>query len=132
MRKNLTKYPIITLSLAVTFGFIFSSISLCSLMILNCDIEEVTCCVETSEESNTCAKQSENDYCCKITEAPKQSADTVPSSYEINKKQNTFLTNYSFANLSYVDDIKSSSDRMSIFHSPPKQDIYLLNSNFRI
>jgi len=126
MRKSYTKYPFRVFSFAVRIGYTLSTFSLCSLMIINCDTEEVSCSTKACEETTQTCSDTENECCCKITEAPKQPAEIITPSYDISKKHISYAIHYynieSFDNANHkLAIIKNFS-----FHSPPgKRYLYL-------
>ena len=132
MRKSYTRYPFRVFSLILVAGFILSNFSLCSLIIINCETEEVSCCTTTCEASAPTANENQDGCCCKITEAPKQPAEIIPVAFDLSKKNISNSIHYYNS-----DSFDNANHKLAIFknfsfHSPPEKDICILNSNFRI
>ena len=132
MRKSYTKYPFRVFSLTLIAGFILSNFSLCSLIIINCETEEVSCYTTTCEETTQTCSDTENECCCIITEAPKQPAEIIPTAFDLSKKNISYSIHYY-----NIESFDNANHKLAIFknfsfHSPPEKDICILNSNFRI
>jgi len=132
MRKSLIQYPFRVFTFIVIIVYTLSTFSLCSLMIVNCETEEVSCSTTACEETIQTCSDTEDKCCCIITEAPKQPAEIIPSASDISKKNISYSIHYY-----NIESFNSANHKLAIFknfsfHSPPEKDICILNSNFRI
>lgn len=132
MTKSFHKYSIKFFTLILLSSFILSNVSLCYVLIVNCRSEKATtscCCKESTENSSQTINKK---CCCEVKESPKQPIESPSGLNETFQKSFTFHSkNFSDADF-IINKPEFTNFRVISFHSPPKENIYILNSNFRI
>jgi hypothetical protein len=132
MHKRLLKYSLKLLTLITLFGFVLSSTGLCGLYMANCKVEmSRSCCGKDPYSQNSAAIKLEKKCCCEISEAVPRTAVITLSLNEIHQKNSTCLLN-SFNYIFDKHEFSTIGPKPDSFHSPPREDIYIINSNFRI
>ena len=133
MQKSFLKYYFKAITLILLVSFVLSNVSLCYSLVENCRSEMMSrscCSKKTSDASGTVNFNKK--CCCQIKESINQPFEATQSLTETSQKYPVhFSKNYSDA---YIINSKSVTlnIRVMSFHSPPKEDIHILNSNLRI
>ncbi len=133
MLKTFSKYcfRIFTI-LLLLISFLITNVSICAIVITNCETEKSSYCCKVFSDIDSVSIKIEKGCCCEIKEAANQPAEIPLTISEINQKISTPVLNKHLYHLtSLSDNTKFFFSTLSI-HSPPKEQIYLLNSNFRI
>lgn len=127
MPTSFLTYRIKIFTLVLLGSFILPNVSLCYALIENCKSENVTasCCCEVPDDNDT-------NCCCEITDRPQLPLETPKSLNEIFQKSFT-LHSKIFSDAGFIINKHCFINNLvASFHSPPKEDIYIINSNFRI
>jgi len=133
MKKSFTKYCLKIISLILLLSFLYTNSSLCELLVNNCNTENASCCCKPDNNTNITKESIQKSCCCEIKEMTKQPAENNFYTADNSLKNLTLNAGFSSA-LVIIDhscDFKRCIQILSL-HSPPKEDIHILNSNFRI
>ena len=132
MQDYFKKYCFRILSPALIVIFLITNVSICRMLVTDCMSEETSCCCKEFSDKNPAPVMIEKSCCCEIKEATSQPAE-ITLVFSESKHQIPLYA----SNLHPARDIDLSSQikfnvTASSFHSPPRENIYILNSNFRI
>lgn len=114
-------------------SFVYTNLSLCELLISNCNSAMNTCCCKTSEKNNEPKTKIEKKCCCEVKESTSQPAE-VSLYFLITGLKNLNLQTIFSGTYAVIDNSDKCISFLKVlsFHSPPKEDLHILNSNFRI
>jgi hypothetical protein len=92
-----------------------------------------SCCCKDSEKTNKSRESIQKKCCCEIKEMTAKRSENVLFNGNTGLKNLSLCINHCiiFAVIVNSDKFDNSLKVLS-FHSPPKKDILILNSNFRI
>ncbi|MEO8664307.1 MAG: hypothetical protein ABI462_02330 [Ignavibacteria bacterium] len=113
-------------------SFLLSNVSVCAIMINKCGSGMPKCCNKKFADDSSYPEKMGRSCCCEIRESSRQPAEITLTVNEGNQKISDYALN---TNPNYYFGITENvkyNTRVLSTHSPPEQDIYLLNSNFRI
>ncbi|HMS34983.1 MAG TPA: hypothetical protein PKC91_12955 [Ignavibacteria bacterium] len=133
MKKSISKYSLKLISMALLMSFLYTNLSLCEILITKCNSNFSSCCCKPSEKSNESKTTIEKKCCCELKEMTNQPAEN--NLYVINTGLKNFSINTVFSNDIIFNDLSckiTSFTKVHSAHSPPKKDLLILNSNFRI
>ncbi len=133
MKKRFTKYCFKILSLILLISFLYTNSSLCELLVNNCNSGNSSCCCKDGDKNVKPKESIQKSCCCEVKEMTNQpdeinlfTADNSLKNLNLNPGiSNTFIINDNSSD--FIRCIKILS-----LHSPPKENIHILNSNFRI
>ncbi len=130
MQKRSIKYSLKFLSLILLISFIYTSLPLCEIASAECQMEKSSCC-QSEENNDSSGAKLDKKCCCNLKETNSQKPDAVLNFNEIQQKDLSAPLNIYFDNFGLTYNMLFNV-RILSFHSPPTEDIYILNSNFRI
>lgn len=129
MSKFFKYYPR-SFSLVLLISLFITNVSICRLVI-NCESEKTSRCCKQFSDNTFKSEMIEKSCCCEIKVANQPAENTLALS---DSKQISF-THFLNTHQNHSFDIYAL-DKFSVralsFHSPPRKNIYILNSNFRI
>ena len=133
MKKRFTKYCFKILSLILLISFLYTNSSLCELLVNNCNSGNSSCCCKAGDNNVNPEESIQKSCCCEIKEMTNQPAEI--NLYTADNGLKNLTLNPSISNTFIIND--NSSDfirciKILSLHSPPKENIHILNSNFRI
>ena len=132
MQNGIYKYYLKVFSIILLISFLNVNMGLCGLVISNCESEETSCCCSNHGDTSS-PENIEKECCCVIKEMSSQPAEVnqgLTQSIQKNILQ-SFSNNYTEMTIG-ISDFNKGYIRVLSFHSPPKEKIHILNSNFRI
>ena len=132
MPKNLRKYCLRTFSLALLLSFLISNVSICALMISGFETQTMKCCSVMSSCDHSDQAKIKKVCCCEVREETKQPAEIPITFNEAKQKLYSYILSSNPTGSFDIIETTKSNIRVLSTHSPPKEDIYILNSNFRI
>lgn len=126
------KYYLNILSVVMLISFLNVNLSLCTIIADSCSMDKTSCCCKDSEQKTSTAVKLEKKCCCEIKEMTNQPADINLSLTESISK-NLSHTSEVYSVITFNNDnFNSGYFKVLSFHSPPKEKLNILNSNFRI
>ena len=133
MKKSFTKYCLKIISLILLINFLYTNSSLCELLVNNCNADNASCCCKADNNNNKQKESIQKSCCCEVKEMTKQPAEFNFYTADNSLKNLTLHAGISSALVinDHSCDFKRCIQVLSL-HSPPKEDIHILNSNFRI
>lgn len=133
MKKSFTKYCLKIISLILLISFLYTNSTLCELLVNNCNADNASCCCKADDNTNKQKESIQKSCCCEVKELTKQPAETNFYTADNSLKNLTLNAVISSALVisDHSGDFKRCIQILSL-HSPPKEDIHILNSNFRI
>lgn len=133
MLKSLKKYGLKIFSILILIGFISSITGLNAINSINCKIKKTSaCCCKDSDNKTFASLKISKKCCCELNESSNQPADINAVINESSQKNFTLYTNSYSDFISYIPDFTSNNLSRTTSLSPAKEDIYIINSNFRI
>ena len=132
MKKSFTKYCLKIISLILLISFLYTNSSLCELLVNNCNAGNASCCCKTHDNNNIPKESIQKSCCCEVKEMTKQPAEN--NFYTADNSLKNLTLNAGFSSALVFNDHSADFIRcikILSLHSPPKDDIHLLNSNFR-
>ena len=133
MKKSISKYSLKLISIALLMSFLYTNLSLCELLITKCKADMTSCCCKNPEKTNPSRESIQKKCCCEIKEMTAQKSENVLFTGNTGLKNISVCTNHCNVFVGIVNSEKfDNSLKVLSFHSPPKKDILILNSNFRI
>ncbi len=131
MPVNYKKYCLRLFTIALLISFIVSNVSLCGIIASDCESQKTSCCYKVHSGKSNSSVKIEKRNCCEIKGAAEQPGEFTLT-YITGKQQfSTSASNILSNQDSDLFNIKLYIRTLS-FNSPPKENIYLLYSNFRI
>ena len=133
MKKSFTKYCFKFISLVLLISFLYTNSSLCELLVNNCNVENSSCCCKADNNNNKPKESIQKSCCCEVKEMTKQPAEI--NYYTADNSLKNLTLNACFSSALVINDHSCDFKRciqILSLHSPPKEDIHILNSNFRI
>ena len=133
MKKRFTKYCFKFISLILLISFLYTNFSLCELLVNNCNAENASCCCKVNDNNVKPKESIQKSCCCEVKEMTNQPAEI--NFYNADNGLKNLTLNPGISNTFIIND--NSSDfirciKILSLHSPPKENIHILNSNFRI
>lgn len=130
MQKRIHKYGLKFLTILLLTSFLTSNFCL-SQLIEDCNFKKSSCCCKNPNENISDSLDLHKKCCCEIKEFTKGPAEINLSVNETIQKISIFPSKATIGfndhnlNILVIHFVKS-------FHSPPGENIYIFNSNFRI
>ncbi len=110
---------------------LISNVSLCALA-NNIAFQKMTCCCKKISDEDYSTVRINRDCCCEVKESSNQPAEITLTFNEGNQKIVSYVINpYTNHSFDIFNNNKSNLQPLNT-HSPPRENIYILNSNFRI
>ena len=131
--KNTKKYGLKIFTIALLVSFLYTNLSLCDLVTSNCQPNSASCCCKDHQNQNQAKEIIEKKCCCEFKEMTSQPAD-IPLIISDNSFKNLSLNCYCFNTSVNIEHPEKNTELIKSLklHSPPAEDLNILNSNFRI